>query len=97
MTSLQRSHTQMQWHQRREGIGRIRSVTPAARHATGQWPSPESITDRFLQTLDERIEASPDGTERSRWVKMRDAVGGAGRDLFVDVVGTVISKQVTGV
>ena len=62
----------------------------------GQGWAPESIADRFLQALDERIEGSPDEAERSRWLKIRGAVGGAGRDLFVDVVGALISKQVTG-
>lgn len=76
--------------------GAVASCTSAARRATGQWPSAESLAERAIAIVDERIENATDEGERSRWVKLRDGLAGAGRDLVVDVMGAVASRQITG-
>ncbi|GAA2027839.1 hypothetical protein GCM10009740_16890 [Terrabacter terrae] len=76
--------------------GAVAACTSAARRATGQWPSAESLAERAIAVVDERIENATDDAERSRWVKLRDGLAGAGRDLVVDVMGAVVSRQITG-
>jgi len=76
--------------------GAVASCTSAARRATGKWPSAESLAERAIAVVDERIANATDDGERSRWVKLRDGLAGAGRDLVVDVMGAVVNRQITG-
>jgi hypothetical protein len=51
----------------------------------------------LLATLDEQIERSGDDPDkRSKLIKIRDAIGGIGRELLVDIVGSAVSKAMTG-
>ena len=71
-------------------------ITPAARRAVGMWPTAESAAINFLASLDEHIETSADPDRRTKLIKMRDALGGTARDVFVDVMGAVVSKSLMG-
>jgi hypothetical protein len=96
LVALDGPYIEMRWLQRRAGIGRVMSVTPAARREIGQWPTPEAAADRMVQAIESRIETTDSEEERGRLVRARDALLGVGRDLFVDVMGAVVSRQVTG-
>jgi hypothetical protein len=75
----------------------IEGITPTARRVVGMWLTTESVTARLLATLDEQIEDSGgDQDRRSKLIKIRDAIGGTAHDLFVDVVGAVVIKSITG-
>lgn len=98
LVALEDEYLLINWSNRHTGpgLGVIGRMTPAARRATGLWPSPESVTDRMLTALDEQIDAAQDPERKSKLVKVRDSLLGAGRDLMVDVVGAVVSKSLTG-
>ncbi len=96
LVAMEGSYVVVKWGNAQAGMGRVQAVTAAARQTVGQWPSAENMASRILETLDARIEEAPTEAERSRWVKIRDAVGGAGRDLLVDVMGSVITRQIGG-
>jgi hypothetical protein len=76
--------------------GVIVGITAAARRAVGMWPTAETVTEQLLATLDEQIANTADQDKRSKLIKIRDAIGGGARDLFVDIVGSVASKMITG-
>jgi hypothetical protein len=64
-------------------------LLPEGRRAIGQWPGRDTYVT-FLEALDDAIaNAGPD--EKGRLARLRDAVVGVGRDVFVSVVSTVIS------
>jgi DNA-binding PadR family transcriptional regulator len=60
------------------------------------WPGrvDDSTFALLIRALDERIECAETEEERSKWVRLRDAALGVGRDLFVDVMGKVLTSQV---
>jgi hypothetical protein len=77
--------------------GTIIAITAAARREVGMWPTAERVTERLLAALDEQIESSSDDPDkRSKLIRIRDAVGGTARDLFVEIVGSAVSKAITG-
>jgi hypothetical protein len=97
LRALDGVYLKINWFNRAAGIAVIVDITPAARRAVGMWPTAESITEQLLATLDEQIENSgADQDKRSKLIKMRNAIGGAARDLFIEVTGSVMSKLVTG-
>jgi hypothetical protein len=73
--------------------GAVGEVYPAARPAVGQWPSAEVWADRIVRDLAAAAEREPDEAQKSRLRAAVEAIGGAGRDVFVEVVANVISKQ----
>lgn len=75
------------------GILGATAATAAARRAVGQWPSGDSLADRVLAELEERLDATTNEDERTRLVKARDALVGMGRDLLVDVTAAAITRQ----
>jgi len=80
----------------RRGTGIVTGMTPAARRATGLWPTPESLAESLVEEIGKALESTDDPDTRSRLVRIRDAVAGAGRDLVVDVLGAVLSRGITG-
>jgi hypothetical protein len=72
----------------------IMGVSDVARQAVGQWPSPESVTDRIVRELLEAAEREPDEAKRSRLRAAGEALGGFGRDLLVNVIANVATKPI---
>ena len=65
----------------------------------GRWGSglrPRLQPIESVQAIEARIQATYSEEERGRLVRARDALLGVGRDRFVDVMGAVVSRQVTG-
>jgi hypothetical protein len=71
-------------------------MTPAPWRATGLWPTPESLADAVVEEIGKALDRTDDQDTRSRLVRIRDAVAGAGRDILVDVLGAVLSRGLTG-
>jgi hypothetical protein len=97
LRALDGEYLRINWFNSAASIGIIVGITPAARRAVGMWPTAESVAEQLLVTLDEQIEKSgADQDKRRKLIKIRDAIGGTARDLFVDVVGAVVAKSITG-
>jgi superfamily II DNA helicase RecQ len=72
----------------------VNRVTSEARRAVGQWPSAESLSDQLLAALGEAAEREPDADRKSKLRSAAQTLGGAGRDVLVAVVSTVIASHV---
>jgi hypothetical protein len=72
----------------------VEGVTAAARRAVGQWPSPELWADRIIRALVEAAEREPDEAKRTKLRAAADALGGFGRDLFINVIANVATKPI---
>jgi hypothetical protein len=59
---------------------------------TGLWPDAGDVVDRLLWSLEQRISEAPP-EERGKLVKFRDAVGGMGRDVLVEVLGAAVTGR----
>ncbi|MCO7238405.1 DUF4423 domain-containing protein [Aeromicrobium sp. CnD17-E] len=69
------------------GVLWVTNVSREALTLSGQWPSPETIADRLLITLQELAEHGSDPVEKAKARKALDALGGFSRDLLVSVAG----------
>ena len=97
LRALDGEYLKINWGNHYAPIGKIVGITPAARRAVGMWPTAESVTEQLLTTLDEQIENSAgDQDKRSKLIKIRDAIGGTARDIFVEVAGSAMSKLIAG-
>ena len=76
------------------GPWHIMAVSPQARLAVGQWPSPESVVDRLSAGLADAADKEPDGERSGRLRQAASLLGGSVRDVAVDVAAAVISRQV---
>lgn len=75
------------------GVTRFTDLTAKGRREVGQWPSPDAAADRLLAALDAAIAKAPEGEQKGRLQKAREALGGMTRDLFVDLVGGAIRGE----
>ena len=72
----------------------VRGIFPAGLEAAGQWPSPELAADRLEAALTALVDAAPEGSpQRGKFVALRDGLLAAGRDVIIDVAGSVISGR----
>lgn len=60
-------------------------LTERGRRAVGQWPS-DDLAAELLRILDGRIERAPEGDERTRLQRLRDAAADVGRGLLADAL-----------
>jgi hypothetical protein len=72
----------------------VDGVTPEARQAVGQWPSPEGVADRIVAALLEAAEREPDEHKRTRLRAAADTLGGFARDLLISVAANVATKPI---
>ena len=58
------------------------------------WPSRpgDDTYELLLAALAQRIEAAPNDEERSKWTKLRDGVGGVGREFVIEVLSNLATK-----
>jgi hypothetical protein len=67
----------------------VNRVTPEARQAVGQWPTPEGLVDRFVKALSDAAEREEDA---ERHYQLRQAAGLLGetvRDVAVRAAATI--------
>ena len=74
----------------------VAGVTPEARQAVGQWPSPEVWVDRLVEALREAAEREPDPERRGRLRAMAEGLGGFARDVAVGVLSGGIIQSMDG-
>jgi hypothetical protein len=70
----------------------VGNPTGHARRAVGQWPSPESLTDRLIASLREAAEAEPDPEKNSRLRQLAEGLAGIGREVLVKAATRVLTE-----
>ncbi|GAA4568684.1 hypothetical protein [Planotetraspora kaengkrachanensis] len=74
----------------------VYNPTGHARRTVGSWPTPELLANRIVSGLNAAAEVEEDYDKRSKLKKTAGWLGGAGRDILVDITTAVITKQ-TGI
>lgn len=75
---------------------KLLGVTERALRDAGQWPTPENLADRLIAGLEQAAEAETDPAKKTRLRRAAEAVGGVGRDLFVEITAAAVSRQAFG-
>ena len=71
----------------------IRSVTPAARRAVGQWPNPEAVANQLIAAMAHAAANELDPDKRTRLQSATDVLGGVGRDVLISVTTAFVKAQ----
>lgn len=71
---------------------RVLAVTPGARRAIGQWPTPETIVDQLAEAFAAAAEKEPDLEKKSRLHQVAGFFTSAGRDIATDVVAKIVGR-----
>ncbi|WP_151478115.1 hypothetical protein [Streptomyces albicerus] len=71
----------------------VKKVSREARQAVGQWPTAEQLLDTLVQRLGEAAEEETDPEQRSRLRAAASTASGAARNVFVDVLSSMIAKS----
>jgi hypothetical protein len=71
----------------------VDGVTPQARQAVGQWPSPELWADRIIRGLQEAADREQDPAKRSRLRATAEGLAGFGQDVLVGVLSGGITQS----
>lgn len=71
----------------------VRSVTPEARRAAGQWPTGDSLVTRLVEGLNAAAEHERDPERKSRLRQAAALLGGGVRDIAVDIAAKVIERS----
>jgi hypothetical protein len=74
----------------------VTGVTERALREIGKWPNADVIAERIVAALNAAADREPDEEKRSRLRRAADAVGGLGKELFVEITAAVITKQMPG-
>lgn len=74
----------------------VRAVTPRAREAVSQWPTPESVVERLADAFGAAAEAERDPERRGKLRTVAGFLGETGKDFAAEVVAKVIIRQ-TGI
>jgi hypothetical protein len=77
----------------RPGNWLVHGITPAARQAVGQWPTPESLVDQLAAAFAAAADAEPDPGRRGRLRQVAGFLGTTGRDVATEVVSKVIMRS----
>jgi hypothetical protein len=78
------------------GLAIVTTLTPLGRRQVGLWPSPEATADRLIAALEQAIEQTPEGEQKTRLQGIRDWLGKAGRDVVVGIASGVATGQLGG-
>jgi hypothetical protein len=70
----------------------VQGVTPAARRAVGQWPTAESLIGQLVSGLEAAAEREDDPVRKGRLRQAASLLGGAVRDIAVDIAAKVIER-----
>jgi hypothetical protein len=74
----------------------VDGVHPKARRAVGQWPSPIDLAERVLGGIQEAAESELDEEKRGKLRQTAAFLGSSGKDLFINLLASVIAKS-TGI
>lgn len=93
--ALEGSYIELRKYMGPAGHWRVVDVHPSARTATGQWPNPESLSERILESLEEVI----DGEDEERTGKLRvaaEVLGSTAKGVGTSVLTAAILRA-TGI
>lgn len=71
----------------------ITEVTPEARRAVGQWPTPENVVARLAEAFSAAAEHEPDPERRGKLRALGSFLADTGKDFAAEVVAKVIAHQ----
>ena len=71
----------------------VGKVSASARRVVGQWPTPQSIVDRFARAFDAAAEAEPDAEKKGRLRQVADFFTSTGREVATEVASKVILRS----
>lgn len=71
----------------------ITEVTPEARRAVGQWPTPENVIARLAEAFSAAAEHEPDPERRGKLRALGSFLADTGKDFAAEVVAKVIAHQ----
>jgi hypothetical protein len=74
----------------------VRSVTPAARRAVGQWPTPENVVARLAEAFSAAADQERDPERRGKLRTIASFLADTGREFAAEVVAKIIIRQ-TGI
>jgi hypothetical protein len=72
---------------------RVSGVTPDARRAVGQWPTPESLVDRLAEAFGNAADDEPDPERKGRIRQVAGFLSTTGRDVATEVVSKIILRS----
>jgi len=64
-------------------------LAPAGARVVGLWPSTDPY-EALLALLERRVADAPDEETRSKWRKVRDTIGGLGKDVGTNLIANVL-------
>jgi hypothetical protein len=70
----------------------VRGVTPDARRAVGQWPTPESLVARIVEGVSDAAERETDPQRRKRLREVASLLGGTAKEVVTEIVAKVIVR-----
>jgi hypothetical protein len=68
----------------------VTKVTPEARRAVGQWPTPDGLVVQLAEAFGKGADSEPDPERRSRLRQVAAFLTSTGRDVATEVVSKVI-------
>jgi hypothetical protein len=71
----------------------VLKVTPAAREAVGQWPTPESLIDRLATALSDAAEQRADSAEKGSLHEAAGLLAGAVHDAAVQAAADILGRN----
>jgi hypothetical protein len=71
------------------------NVSERALRMTGLWPDEQAAGDALLWVLEQKVADSSTTEERTRWEKIRDSFGSAGRDFAVDLAAALAARTMS--
>lgn len=71
----------------------VSAVTERARREVGQWPTAESLITQLAEAFSTAAEQEPDPDKKSRLHSIASMLGGAGRQIAINVLSSVLGHK----
>lgn len=71
----------------------IGQVTERGLRESGAWPTADQLAARVVSALNQTAEREPEPEKQSKLRGLATGLGGAGRDVLVDVMAAVVTKS----
>ena len=72
----------------------VSSVSADARRVVGQWPTAESLVTQLAEAFTTAADQEPDPEKKGRLRSIASGLGGAGRQIAIDVTARVVEHQI---
>jgi hypothetical protein len=74
----------------------VRAVSADARREVGQWPTAESLAAQLIEAFSKAAEREPDPEAKSRLRSIAGWLGGAGSQIAINVLSSVVGHKLGG-